>query len=132
MKLKNKKGSEMTIGTIVIIVLALIVLVVLVLGFTGGWGNLWGRITSFFGGPNIDSVVQACEMACTTKAKYDYCERVRTVKADSEVFDVDEKNKMLIQTGGSVVKSKEAKASCKTLAEFKGDLGFATCSEIAC
>lgn len=48
MKKMNKKGAEMTIGTIVIIVLALIVLVVLVIGFTGGWSNLWTRITSFW------------------------------------------------------------------------------------
>lgn len=72
----------MTIGTIVIIVLALIVLVVLVLGFTGGWSNLWGRITSFFGGSNVDSIVQACQVACSTNSQNDYCVRERSVKFD--------------------------------------------------
>ncbi len=80
MKKLNKKGAEMTIGTIVIIVLALIVLVVLIVGFTGGWGNLWGRISSFFGGENVDSIVSACNVACSTNAKYDYCERTRDLK----------------------------------------------------
>ncbi len=82
-KLRNKKGAEMTIGTIVIIVLALIVLVVLVLGFTGGWTNLWGRITSFFGGSNVDSIVQACQVACSTNSKYDWCDRVRNLRVDA-------------------------------------------------
>ncbi len=83
--MKDKKGAELAIGTIVIIVLALVVLVVLVVGFTGGWGNLWTRITSFFGGGNnVDSVVQACQVACTTGAQYDYCTRERTVKFEDE------------------------------------------------
>ena len=76
----NKKGSEMTIGTIIFIVLALVVLIVLVVGFTTGWGNLWSRITGFFGKPNVDSVVQACSVACTTDANFDYCQRQREVR----------------------------------------------------
>ncbi len=88
----NKKGAELTIGTIVIIVLALVVLVVLILGFTGGWGNLWGRISGFFGGgSNIDSVVQACQVACTTNMKNDYCERMRPVKFGEESPKTDAK-----------------------------------------
>jgi hypothetical protein len=83
--MKHKKGAELTIGTIVIIVLALVVLVVLVVGFTSGWGNLWTRITSFFGGGNnVDSVIQACQVACTTGAQYDYCTRERTVNFEDK------------------------------------------------
>lgn len=78
--MESKKGAELTVTTIIVIVLALVVLVVLVLGFTSGWGNLWGRITGFFGGPNIDSVVQACGIACTSQSNYDYCTRERTLK----------------------------------------------------
>ena len=55
----NKKGAEMTIGTIIIIVLALVVLVVLIFGFSTGWSNLWEKITAFGGGEvNVQSVVQ--------------------------------------------------------------------------
>jgi len=100
----NKKAAEMTIGTIIIIVLALIVLVVLVVGFTGGWSNLWGKITAFFGGgTNVDTIVQACELACTTKAKYDYCDKIRTLK-----FEDAEK------------KLRKVDLSCNTLEENKG------------
>jgi len=101
--MKSRKGAEMTIGTIVIIVLALIVLVVLIVGFTTGWGNLWGRITDFFSGSNnVDSIVSACNVACSTNAKYDYCERIRTLK-----YEVgDEK--------------KKAEVTCLSLQSSKG------------
>jgi hypothetical protein len=115
--MKHKKGAELTIGTIVIIVLALVVLVVLVVGFTSGWGNLWTRITSFFGGGNnVDSVIQACQVACTTGAQYDYCTRERTVKYEQG----DEQ--------------KEITKSCDSLAKENEDLGFETCdnTEIKC
>lgn len=76
----NKKAQNLSVTTIVIIVLAVIVLVVLVLGFTGGWGNLWGRMKGFLGGgPNINSIVQACNVACTTQSKYDFCVTERRV-----------------------------------------------------
>ena len=80
---KNKKGAEMTIGTIIIIVLALVVLVILVSGFTTGWTNLWEKITAFGGGKvNVQSVVQSCQLACTTGSRYDYCELSRDVTFD--------------------------------------------------
>lgn len=77
----NKKGAEMTIGTIVIIVLAVAVLVFLIFGFSTGWTNLWSKITAFTGGgANVDTVKQACVLACNTQNKYDFCELTRTVK----------------------------------------------------
>jgi hypothetical protein len=77
---KNKRGAEMTIGTIVIIVLALIVLVVLVVGFTQGWGNLWNWFGNLFGGGNkIDAVVNGCLTACSTKSMNAYCDQMRDV-----------------------------------------------------
>ena len=82
-KMKNKKGAEMTIGTIIIIVLALVVLVVLVYGFSTGWSNLWEKITAFGGGEvNVQSVVQSCQLACTTGSRYDYCVLDREVTFD--------------------------------------------------
>lgn len=130
----NKKGAELTVGTIVIIILALIVLVVLVLGFTGGWGNLWGRFKGFFGGgdSNVDSIVQACRLACTMESKYDYCTMERTVKAETEVFKVKLMNnkptdEIVKEDTSGVVKAKKGKASCKELAEWYGSLGFESC-----
>jgi len=76
----NKKGAEMTIGTIIVIILALVVLVVIIFGFSTGWSNLWGKITSFGGGTNnVQSVVDSCKLACSTNSVYDYCELERDV-----------------------------------------------------
>tara|TARA_Y100000034_G_scaffold33279_1_gene40815 strand:- start:258 stop:827 length:570 start_codon:yes stop_codon:yes gene_type:complete len=79
----NKKGAEMTIGTIIIIVLALVVLVVLIFGFSTGWTNLWGKIIGFGGGEvNVQSIVQSCQLACTTGSTYDWCTKTRTLVID--------------------------------------------------
>ncbi|HRZ85881.1 MAG TPA: hypothetical protein P5277_03810 [Candidatus Paceibacterota bacterium] len=73
----NKKGADMTIGTIVVIVLAVLVLVFLVFGFSQGWGNLADKIFNFGGKPNVDTIVSACSVACSTNSQYDYCSHKR-------------------------------------------------------
>ena len=83
--MKNKKGAELAIGTIIVIILALVVLVVLVAGFTMGWGNLWSKITSFGGGKsNIATSVQSCQVACSSNSKADYC-KTRNIVGDDGV-----------------------------------------------
>jgi len=91
---KNKKAAEMTIGTIIIIVLALVVLVVLVYGFSTGWTNLWEKITAFGGGEvNVQSVVQSCQLACTTGSRYNYCTLEREVTFGDKEKDADKTKK---------------------------------------
>lgn len=92
---KGKKGAEMTVGTLVVIVLAIIVLVVLVLGFSTGWKDLWGRITAFFGGANVGTIVQACTVACQAGNKYDFCTRERTITAEDKRFSVNVKGEII-------------------------------------
>ncbi|MEN9626209.1 MAG: hypothetical protein RL557_537 [archaeon] len=76
----NKRGAEMTIGTIVIIILAIVVLVVLVYGFTVGWGDLFSKLTGLGGGQvNVQTIVQSCQIACSTQAYFDYCEKTRNI-----------------------------------------------------
>jgi len=79
----NKKGAEMAIGTIVIIIISLVVLVVVIFGFGAGWQNLWNNIIGFGGGEvNVQTVVSACSLACSTSSTYDFCERNRDVVFD--------------------------------------------------
>lgn len=121
----NKKGAEGIVWTVVILVLALIVLVVLVMGFTGGWSDLWGRISGFFGGGNnVDSVVQACQVACTTQSTYDYCTRERTIK-----FEVDENLRTvklpcnnISSQGGKIVKDIDDKDATLPSTGFSCDI----------
>lgn len=121
----NKKAQSLSISTIVIIVLAVIVLVVLVLGFTTGWGNLWGRISSFFGDSNVDSVVQACNVACTTESRYDFCEKERILKGSGFVEDVA--NSIKVEKDGKI-----AKGTCSAFAksETYGVKGFEGCGKL--
>jgi hypothetical protein len=86
MKEMNKKGQQMTLGTIIAIVLGITVLVFLIWGFSTGWSNMWNKITAFGGGSaNIDTIVQACALACSTQNEYGFCTEVRTVKFGKEV-----------------------------------------------
>jgi hypothetical protein len=107
----NKKGAEMAIGTIIVIILALVVLVVLIYGFTTGWGNLWDKITGVGGGKeNVQSVVDSCRVACTTQAKYDYCQRMRdiTFKDSNNILVTVSATCKLVQDGASVPTIKPA------------------------
>jgi len=85
--IKNKRGAEMTIGTIIIIILALVVLVFLIVGFSMGWKNLWSSITGYGGGEeNVDQVAQTCKIACTANQKYNFCTKENKIigyKGDS-------------------------------------------------
>jgi len=115
----SKHSAEMTISTLVVIVLAILVLVVLALGFGAGWSNLWSKITGFFSPVNVDSVKQACVFACTTEAKYDYCNRKRDV---------------ILQKDGTKDKETYAGDNAKTCKELENEanLGFEKCTNFDC
>jgi hypothetical protein len=89
----NKRGQQMTLGTIIAIVLGIAVLVFLIFGFSTGWSNLWDRVTAFGGSANVDTIVQACALKCSTEDKYGFCEESRTVKYGKEVTIGDAKVK---------------------------------------
>lgn len=82
----NKKGQDLSIGTLILIVLGIIVLVLLVLGFSLGWGNLWEKINIFGGGNSIGDVVTACNLAGTQGGNgvYGYCQDFKKVKVDGK------------------------------------------------
>jgi hypothetical protein len=79
---KNKKAQEgMTIGTIIIIILALVVLVFLIFAFARGGGNLMDYISNIFGGKdNLDTIKNACSVACTANANFAFCEEARSLR----------------------------------------------------
>jgi hypothetical protein len=79
----NKKGAEIALGTIIFIIIALVVLVVIIYFFTTTSGNLGENILNFGGGNiNVQTVVQSCQVSCSTLSTYDYCTRQRTVVFD--------------------------------------------------
>lgn len=75
----NKKGQDLSIGTLILIVLGIVVLVLLILGFTIGWDNLWDRINIFGGGAAIGDVIVNCR---TTSDSFTYCNTFHKVDVD--------------------------------------------------
>ena len=77
----NKKGQDLSIGTLILIVLGIVVLVILILGFTMGWENLWNKINVFGGGTSsISDVTIACRLALPTSDTYTLCQRTWEIK----------------------------------------------------
>jgi hypothetical protein len=77
----NKKGQNLTIGTIIMIVLGIAVLVFLIFGFSTGWNNMWSKITNLGGGEaNVATIRQSCVLACSIENKEGFCDQVRIVK----------------------------------------------------
>ena len=107
--MENKKGSEMTIGTIIFIVLGVAVLVLLIFGFTTGWSNLWGKITGFTGGgANIDVTKQACQLVCVQQDVYGFNDMKRTVKTEDGYSNSTVTCKIMLSTI-NVTKGKDSK-----------------------
>ncbi len=79
----NKRGQELTLGTIILIVLGVVVLIFLIYGFSTGWSNLWQRITGLGGGKvNVDTVRTACLIACGNEEVYSFCNEGKKVVLD--------------------------------------------------
>jgi len=100
--MKNKKGVDMTISSIVIIILALVVLVVLILGFTAGWGEFWKKVNIFGGtGNDVQTTLEACQVSCAKQSTYDFCTKIRTIKVDGNPILENTCTKLYDKYGGS-------------------------------
>lgn len=105
--MENKRGQGMSTNTIILIILGLIVLVVLIIGFTQGWSS----ITPWISGSNVDSVSQACEVACSTGKTYDFCTSPRELKTDDGNYE---------------------DVTCNYVVEEMPELGFEECPDVSC
>ena len=115
----DKRGQELSTNAIILIVLGVIVLVILILGFTIGWDKFapWLKPKN-----NVNSIVQACALACTTSNQYDFCTNPRELRAEDLPAD-DE---------GKEVKS--VKQTCKFFSETADydAYAIAACPDIEC
>jgi hypothetical protein len=68
----NKKGQNLTIGAVILIVLGVVVLVMLVVGFTKGWGFLFGKF-DVLPGSDLETIAQACKIAGEANLMIDFC-----------------------------------------------------------
>jgi hypothetical protein len=115
----DKRGQELSTNAIILIVLGVIILVILILGFTIGWDKFapWLKPKN-----NVNSIVQACSLACTTSNQYDFCTNLRELKAEDLPVDAE----------GKEVKS--VKQTCKFFATDAGYASYAItdCPDIEC
>ena len=75
---KNRRGQDLSTSTIILLILGVVLLVVLILGFSLGWDKLAPWLSS----NNVDTIVNQCQVSCTTSDTYGYCNMNRTLKAD--------------------------------------------------
>lgn len=111
--MKNKKGAETTIGTIVIVILAVLVLIVVVAGFTMGWNNLWAKINIFTPrGESLDAVAVKCDALCLTNQKVSYCCEDQTIKdiGKKKCVDLKEEKPGLIKC--ETIKKEDCEGIC--------------------
>ncbi len=81
----NKRGQGISTNAIILIILGVVVLAVLIVGFALGWD----KIAPWISGNNVDTIVTACETACSTNSIYDFCMVKRDLKAeDTKLKDV--------------------------------------------
>jgi hypothetical protein len=80
--MENKRGQGLSTNTIILLILGLVILVVLILGFTLGWN----KIFPFLSGNNVQTIVNNCQAACATQAKFDFCSAPRTLNDGTNKF----------------------------------------------
>jgi len=86
--MKNKKGVELAIRTIVIFTVAILVLIMLVFWLNSERGMFSGFLKNFRGTSNVDEVVDACNTFYTSNRVYSYCCDLKEVKAGGEEFEL--------------------------------------------
>ncbi len=94
----NKRGQELSIGTIILIILGLAVLVFLIIGFTKGWDFFFGNIGRIDPG-KLEAVAQACKGYVDAELTIAYC-TFRDVGGDEYVNCEDERIKKVLSEAG--------------------------------
>ncbi len=70
--LKNKKGAELAISTIIMIIIGLIVLIGVVVFLTMNWGRLTTTLKGYVG-TEMQNALDLCENQCNLNRDFDFC-----------------------------------------------------------
>lgn len=126
-KRMNKKGQEMTLGTIIAIVLGLVVLIFLIYGFSTGWSSLWSKVTGSVSGSNVEDKILDCETDCSLNEKTSYCFESK----DLRFFGEDGKTIKVSGTCVDFTNSSFTGGGKVAVGKIAG-MGFDVCSTIDC
>lgn len=109
--MENKRGQGLSTSAIILIILGIFILVILILGFTIGWEKL----NPFLPSNNVNSLKDACSLACTQNSVVDFC-------------TINREFNMKKDTPTGLVSGKEY--TCVQLADFESELGIESCSNL--
>ena len=86
MKIKNKRGVQLAISTIILLVIGLIVLIGIVSILVMGWDDFKTAIGAALGG-DLSKAKRNCMVACAAENSETYCAKVTI--ADKNLADAD-------------------------------------------
>ncbi len=90
-KMKNKRGLEIAINTVIILVLSILVLAFLILFFSEAGKSFIEKIRGYDSYSNVDSAIDNCNLYVDTDAKYNYCCEKKNIKYFQGEFKSEEK-----------------------------------------
>lgn len=122
----NKRGQSLSINTIIIIILAVLVLIIVIAGFIIGWDKIGNYIKP---SNNVKEITDACNVACATGSKYDFCSVERKLKIEKDIAEFS------VAVGSATMtvpalKSGDSK-TCYYYT-FYPSLGIGKCDALAC
>ena len=79
--IKNKKGLEMAVSTIILLILGIFVLIGLISILVMGWGN-FKMYTGAILGSDTAQAKKMCNIQCGLDNNYDYCCEDKAVKKE--------------------------------------------------
>lgn len=143
-RVENKRGQDLSVGTLVLIVLGVIVLVLLALGFSMGWGNLWNKINIFAGASDVDTKRSACLTAVSSNQHHAFCKEFTKVRVGDQVvwMNCQDRRLNLEQTlSCEKVESENVREQCsffvarrqideKTFVNSQNCLSYSNCSDL--
>jgi hypothetical protein len=120
----DKKGQQMTLGTIIAIVLGIAVLVFLIFGFSQGWASLWDQVTVGTSGSNVELKIADCDNDCKAEEKSAWCNE----KKDLRFFDSEGK---IVRVSGTCEDFYDGIISDEDV-DLPDKLGFKSCDAFTC
>jgi len=78
--IKDKKGIQLAVSTIILLVLGVLVLIGLILILTMGWDNFKMYLGAILGS-EVQQARKMCNLQCKLGYEYDYCCEEKNIKA---------------------------------------------------
>lgn len=87
MKIKNKRGMELAISTVILLVIGIIVLIGIISILIMGWDDFKTAIGAALGG-DLSKAKRNCAIACAAENKETYCAKI-TVGSSTNIDCTD-------------------------------------------